>query len=153
MRLTKEEKSSLKKRTEEKISEIESFLTSLLDIRPDNLEEYQRNEEKRLACERLCEILSEAIVDLAILIIRYAEILYNEEDAKAFVILFKNKIISEELSYKFRNLKGMRDHIAHRYGEIDNALVFNAINSEMEEDINRFLDISKKIISEDSKNY
>ncbi len=87
------------------------------------------------------------------MIIRYAEILYNEEDAKAFVILFKNKIISEELSYKLRNLKGMRDHIAHRYGEIDNALVFNAINSEMEEDINRFLDISKKIISEDSKNY
>ncbi len=54
MRLTKEEKSSLKKRTEEKISEIESFLTSLLEIRPNNLEEYQRNEEKRLACERLC---------------------------------------------------------------------------------------------------
>lgn len=148
MKLTKEEKLSLKKRTEKKISEIENYLNRLNSFKPATFDEYQSNEEKRWACERACERIAEGLVDLAIFLIRIKEINYNDEDEKAFGVLFKNEIIDEKLCGRLRNLKGMRDHIAHKYGEIDNKLVFTAINDDLEKDADEFLDIAKKVISE-----
>ena len=146
MKLTEEEKSFLKKRTEEKIKEIESYLNSLISFKPKNLEEYKTNLEKKWACERACERIAEGLVDLAIFLIRIEEINHNEEDEKAFGVLLKNKIINENLCEKLRDLKGMRDHIAHRYGEVDDGIVFDAINSEIENDTNKFLDVARRTI-------
>ncbi|MBI3334058.1 DUF86 domain-containing protein [Candidatus Pacearchaeota archaeon] len=148
MRLTEKEKLSLKERTEKKIKEIESYLDELISFKPENLEEYKKNLEKKWACERACERIAEGLVDLAIFIIRIKEITYNEEDEKSFAVLLKNNIINENLCGKMRNLKGMRDIIAHRYGEIDDELVFRAINGELEKDVNEFLEAVKKVLEE-----
>jgi len=146
MKLTKEEKQFLKKRIEGKIKDIEKYLDSLNSFKPETLEEYEKDEEARWACERACERIAEAIIDLAIFIIRYKEIIYNDEDEKAFGVLLKNNIINDNLYKRLHNLKGMRDHIAHRYGEIDNEIVFEAINEEIEKDVDEFLEIAKEII-------
>jgi len=148
MKLTELEKLSLKKRTEKKISDIEYYLDELIRFKPETFEEYSSNMEKRWACERACERIAEGLVDLSIFIIRIKEIHYNEEDEKSFSALLKNNIINTELCGKLRNLKGMRDHIAHRYGEINDKLVFGAINNEIEEDTNAFLKIVKNILGE-----
>lgn len=148
MKSIEEEKSSLKKRTEKKIKEIESYLSNLIRFKPENFEEYKLNLEKKWACERACERIAEGLVDLAIFLIRIKEINYNEEDEKAFSALLKNNIIEENLCKKLRNLKGMRDHIAHRYGEVDDKLVFDAINNEIEEDTNNFLNIAENLLGD-----
>ncbi|MEK6893553.1 MAG: DUF86 domain-containing protein [Nanoarchaeota archaeon] len=148
MKLTKEEKYSLKRRAEKKIVEIESYLNNLISFKPETLREYETNLQKKWACERACERISEGLVDLAIFLIRIKDINYNEEDEKAFSVLLKNKIIDEMLCEKLRNLKGMRDHIAHRYGEINDPMVFDAINNEIEEDANNFLNIAKTALEE-----
>src|SRR3989344_765154 len=116
MKLIKEEKSFLKKRTENKIGEVETYLSQLNSFMPQTLEEYENNLMKKSACERGCEKIAEALVDLAIFLIRLKEINYNEEDEKAFGVLLKNNLISENLCGRLRNLKGMRDYLAHRYG-------------------------------------
>jgi len=146
MKLIKEEKQSLKKRIESKIKDIEKYLNSLNSFKPETFEQYEKDEEARWACERACERIAEAIIDLAIFIIRYKEILYTDEDEKAFGVLLKNNIIENNLYSRLHNLKGMRDHIAHRYGEIDNEIVFKAINEEIEKDVNEFLEIAEEII-------
>src|SRR3989338_708128 len=146
MKLREEEKSFLKKRTEKKINEIESYLDNLISFKPEDFEEYKTNLQKKWACERACERLAEGLVDLGIFLIRLKEINYNEEDEKAFVFLLKNKIIDEILCEKLRNLKGMRDHIAHRYGEVDDKIVFDSINNEIKDDVNDFITVAKKII-------
>lgn len=148
MKLTKEEKFFLKKRTEKKIEDIESYVDSLNSFRPETFEEYKTNIEKKLACERSCEKIAEALVDLAIFLIRYMEIGYNDEDEKAYGVLLKKKVISESLFGRLHDLKGMRDHIAHRYGEIDDGKVFHAISEEIEKDTYEFLEIVKKNIEE-----
>lgn len=149
MKLTKEEKLFLKKRTEKKIEEVEIYLGELYSFMPETLEDYKRNFIKRAACERGCEKIAEALVDLAILLIRFKEINYNDEDEKAFGVLLKNNLIDEKLYGKLRNLKGMRDHIAHRYGEIDDEIVFSSVKNELERDTIEFLTICKKIIEEE----
>lgn len=151
MKLTEQEKSFLKERTEKKIKEIESYLDNLISFKPETFEEYKTNLEKKWACERACERISEGLVDLAIFIIRIKEINYNEEDEKAFGVLLKNKIIDENLCGKLRNLKGMRDYLAHRYGEVNDEIVFDAINNEIENDANNFLNIAKKIIGDNKE--
>src|SRR3989344_8297828 len=148
MKLAEKEKSFLKERTEKKIKERESYLTHLISFKPTTFEEYSADLQKRWACERACERIAEGLVDLAIFLIRVKEINYNEEDEKAFGVLLKNEIIDEKLCEKLRNLKGMRDHIAHRYGEVDDKIVFEAMSNEMEDDANGFLDIAKEIIGE-----
>ena len=146
MKFTEEEKSFLKKRTEKKINEIESYLNNLISFKPEDFEQYKTNLQKKWACERACERLAEGLVDLGIFLIRLKEINYNEEDEKAFGVLLKNKIIDEILCEKLRNLKGMRDHIAHRYGEVDDKIVFDSINNEIKDDVNDFITVAKKII-------
>lgn len=146
MKLREEEKSFLKKRTEKKINEIESYLNNLISFKPEDFEQYKTNLQKKWACERACERLAEGLVDLGIFLIRLKEINYNEEDEKAFGVLLKNKIIDEILCEKLRNLKGMRDHIAHRYGEVDDKIVFDSINNEIKDDVNDFITVAKKII-------
>ena len=146
MKLREEEKSFLKKRTEKKINEIESYLGNLISFKPEDFEQYKTNLQKKWACERACERLAEGLVDLGIFLIRLKEINYNEEDEKAFGVLLKNKIIDEILCEKLRNLKGMRDHIAHRYGEVDDKIVFDSINNEIKDDVNDFITVAKKII-------
>ena len=144
MKLTKEEEQSLRKRIELKIKDIERYTDDLLSFKPETLEEYEANSMKRAACERCCEKISEAIIDLAILLIRFKEINYVDEDEKAFSVLLKNNLINESLYKRLHNLRGMRDHLAHRYGEINNEIVFNAIDNELEKDISEFLDIIEK---------
>ena len=148
MRLTKEEKLFLKKRIEKKIEEIETYLEDLYSFVPENIEEYKGDVVKRMACERCCEKIAEALVDLAIFLIRFKEIGYNDEDEKAFGVLLKNNIIDEKLCGKLRNLKVMRYYIAHRYGEINDEIVFNSVKNDLEKDVEDFLAMSKKIANE-----
>ena len=62
-----------------------------------------------------------------------------EGDEQAFDILIKNKILSLELGKKLQDAKGMRNFLIHQYGEVDDEIIFNAINEELEKDIAEFL--------------
>lgn len=139
----------MKKRTEKRIEEIEKHMGELISFKPETLEEYESNSMKRAACERCCEKIAEAEVDLAIFIIRYLEIEFTEEDDKAFGILFKNKIINKELYARLDDLKGMRDRIAHQYDKVDNSIVYRAISEEIEMDTTEFLKSVKILLQKD----
>jgi uncharacterized protein YutE (UPF0331/DUF86 family) len=49
------------------------------------------------------------------------------------------KIISKELSIKLKNAKGMRNIVAHKYGTVDDRIVFEAITEELLKDANEFI--------------
>lgn len=78
-------------------------------------------------------------MDLAYLIIKKERLNIPEEN-KLFEILFENKIISKEIFSKLKNAKGMRNVIAHRYGEIDDEIVFESLKEELIEDIEKFIE-------------
>lgn len=141
------EKLYIKERIKEKIIEMERYTQELSEIKPQDFEEYIENFEKKAACERYAEKIPEAITDLAILLIKFKDLASSIDDKNAFNILAQNNIISEELSKKLQDAKGMRNIIAHEYGKVDDETVFEAIENELEKDTNEFISKIKKEIS------
>jgi len=134
----------MNKRINDKIKEIEGYLTELSEIMPKNFEEY-KDVKTKAACERYFEKIVEAVIDLAFLIIKDKGFKIPEEDKESFDILIKEKIIPEELAERFKDAKGMRNIIAHEYGSVDDEIVFNAITEEIEKDTKEFIKAVKKI--------
>jgi len=125
-------------RIKDKIDEIQKYLDELESILPVNLGEYIYSLEKKAACERYFEKIIESANDLAYLIIKKERFGIPEEN-KSFEVLFENKIISKKVFLKLKNAKGMRNIIAHKYGDVDDELIFESITEELINDIEEFL--------------
>ena len=126
-------------RINDKIDKIREYLSELEDIRPESYEEYIKDKKTKAACERYFEVIVEAVVDLAFLIIKVKGLRIPEDDKKAFDVLADEKIISKELASRLKDAKGMRNIIAHEYGTIDNEIVFEAVAKEIISDANDFI--------------
>ena len=135
----------MEERIKEKIEEVEKYLNELKTIVPKKFEEYEEDIIKKAACERYFDKIIEAITDLAFFIIKKNNLPAPEDDLGSFITLSENKIIKEELAYKLREAKQMRNFIAHRYKFVDDLTVFNAIKEELFDDAEAFLDIASKL--------
>lgn len=129
----------MNERIKDKIKEIEKYLNELEYIVPKNLEDYKKDFKTRAACERYTEVIIEAVIDLAILIIKYQKLEYPDSDLQSLDVLAKEEIISEKLADRLQDAKRMRNIIAHEYGSIDDEIVFNSITEELEKDVREFI--------------
>lgn len=68
-----------------------------------------------------------------------------EDDKNAFDILANEKIIPEILAKKLKEAKGMRNIIAHKYGKIDDEIIFESLTTEIEMDATEFLENIKRL--------
>ena len=132
-------------RINDKIKEIDDYLEKLLDIIPQDVEDYKKDHKRIAACERYFERIVEAVIDSCFLLIKKKDLKAPEEEEKVFDILEQNKIISKELVEKLKEAKGMRNIIAHEYGKVDDELVFEAITQELEKDVNEFIKSVEKL--------
>ncbi len=130
----------MKERIEDKASEIENYCNELRQILPEDFEEYEKNFEKRAACERYFEKIIEAVVDLAFLCIKKNELKLAEDDKQAFTTLAQAKIIPVSLEKKLKDAKGMRNILAHAYGRVNNELVFHSLSGELIHDALEFVE-------------
>jgi len=133
-------------RINDKIKDIERYLSELQDIVPLNFEEYSADITKKAACERYIQKIAEAVVDLAFLILNLKNIKTPEDDASVFEVLKENSLIKESLSKKLKQAKGMRNFISHQYDKIDDNLVFDAVKKELEKDVNEFIKEVRKCL-------
>ena len=130
---------NMKNRIKDKIEEIETYLSELLEISPESFQEYINDIKEKAACERYFEKIIEAVIDLAFLIIKDAGFKLPEDDKGTFDILSEEKVITEELAGKLKDAKGMRNIIAHKYGKVDNKIVFESIVEELEDVARAFI--------------
>ena len=126
-------------RITKKIIEIEKYLEQLESIIPPSLEEYQKDFIKKAACERYFEKIIEAVTDLGFILIRKKKLKKPESEDQSFRILSNANIISDLLAQKLIKAKGMRNIIAHRYGQINDELVFQALDEEIMSDTQEFI--------------
>jgi len=136
-------------RIEDKIDEIDKLLDELIEIMPNDFNEYNSDFKTKAACERYFEKIIEAAIDLAFLVIKDRRLQLPEEDKRVFDILSREKLISEDLAIKLKEAKGMRNIIAHKYGKIDDELVFNAITDELIDDMTEFITALRRIKPKD----
>jgi uncharacterized protein YutE (UPF0331/DUF86 family) len=135
----------MEERINEKLKEIEVYLEEIESWLPEDIEEYKVDSKIRRACERNFEVISEYVVDIALYIIKIKKLRTPNDDESTFEILAENKIISEELCKKMIEARGMRNFIAHKYGEIDDARVFYALKEQFNKDISNFIKFIKEI--------
>lgn len=128
------------KRINDKISEIEKYLSELSGIIPNDFKEYIHDFKSRAACERYFEKIIEAVVDLSFLIIKEKNLEIPDDDKHSFDILSKEGIINKSLSERLKEAKGMRNIITHKYGKVDDEIVFNSITEELEKDVKEFIE-------------
>ena len=140
----------MSERINDKIKEIEKYLKELEEIRPDTIEAYTQDIKTKAACERYAEVVIEAIIDLAFLSIKEKKLPSPESDLQAFDILFQNKIIQPEIADRLKDAKRMRNILAHKYGEEDDSIIFNAVKDELESDANDFITSIKSMLAEKS---
>ena len=93
----------------------------------------------KAACERYVEKIIEAAVDLSFLIIKQKNFRIPQDDIDAFNILLSERVIDKDLAARLRDAKGMRNIIAHQYGEIDDKIVFYSLKEKLEKDVREFI--------------
>ncbi len=133
-------------RIKDKIIEIEKFIEELSSVLPFDFETYKIDFKLRAIGERYFERIIEAVVDLAFFVIKENNFKQPEEDKQSFDILAEEKIISNSLTEKLKNAKGMRNILAHEYGRIDNELVFHSLAEELIPDVNEFIKSINKVL-------
>jgi len=126
------------KRINDKVDELKQFLDELKSIIPSSYNEYSENLEKKAACERYFEKIVESIISISNLICK-RERFEIEDISKSLSILAENKIINNHLLQKLKNAKGMRNIIAHKYGEVDDLIVFESVTKELINDSKEFI--------------
>jgi len=131
-------------RIADKIKEIEAYVAELEQFMPKDYKEYEQDLKTKAACERYFEKIMESVTDLCFLILKDNGFKVPEEDKQAFSILADEKIISEELAGKLKDAKGMRNILAHQYGQVDDEIVFESITIELVKDVKELLKQTKK---------
>src|SRR3989344_411552 len=113
-------------RINDKIEEIELYISELAEIMPDNLDEYLGVKTKA-ACERYFEKIVEAVIGVAFLILKEKKLKVPDDEKSTFDVLVKAKVITKSLAKKLQDAKGMRNIIAHEYGIVNDELVFHSV--------------------------
>jgi len=121
-------------------------LEELTGFVPEDFEDYIHDFRTKAACERYFEKIIEAAVDLAFLLIKERKFRTPEDDKGAFDILAEENVISIKLATKLKDAKGMRNIIAHQYGNVDDRTVFESITEELARDVHDFLRDIKKLL-------
>ncbi|AJF62901.1 MAG: hypothetical protein QT11_C0001G0765 [archaeon GW2011_AR20] len=135
----------MNKRIKDKIQDITIYLKQLSKIKSKTFNEYEKDFKTKAACERYFEKIAEATFDLAILVIKEKNLQIPEQDYEAFNILENEKIINIDLANKLRNMKGMRNIIAHQYGDVDDKIMYATISKGLSRDVKTFLKLVNKI--------
>ena len=115
-----------------KIDELEGRQRELVQIAPGSIDEYQRIEKKR-ACERLLQISIETVIDISFLLVKGLRLGLPAEEDDLFEKLAGAGIISQSTKGTAKRMKGFRNILVHRYGVIDDGIVYEMATERLED--------------------
>jgi uncharacterized protein YutE (UPF0331/DUF86 family) len=120
-----------KERILAKVDELDSYKRELVDILPDEFEDYANSVETKRACERLIHVMIENVIDISALIVKELKLGLPSEEEDLFRKLGKKGIISAGMTDKLKGMKGFRNILVHRYSEVDDELVFKFLRKRL----------------------
>ena len=85
--------------------------------------------EKKRAIERLFQISIETVIDITNILITDLKLGLPENEDEAFKKLNKEKIISKDLMNTLQTMKGFRNILVHKYGEVNDELAFENLDN------------------------
>lgn len=131
-----------KNRILSKLDELDSYLIELEEVMPKNFGQYVDSIMKKRACERLLHVLIECAIDVCALMVKGLRLGLPSGEEDLFEKLEKRKIITKEMKGKLKTMRGLRNILVHRYGEVDDELVFDSLKN-----IDDFRQFRKEVVS------
>lgn len=113
-----------------KLDEMNKYIDELHDMLPDQ-EEYQQDLIKRRACEKTVEVAIESLIDVSAMIVSAQQFGLPENEENIFDMLIEKKVLSSKLGDKLKDMKGFRNILIHRYGHVDDEIVYHNLSSYM----------------------
>lgn len=141
----------------EKLNQMNNYLNELEDIFPGTESEYLSNLMAKRACEKTIELAIEAVIDIVSLIVSGYQLGFPDSEDSLINILEKKKVISPETTNRIKQMKGFRNILIHKYGEIDDNLTYDFLAQELtdfslfEKEIRKFLTKSNLLKPQSNK--
>lgn len=120
-----------RKRILAKLDELDSHLNELREVAPKSYKEYKESIEKRRACERLLHISIECVIDVCNVLVANMRLGLPAREEDLFRKLEDAKVISRDLADVLRRMRAFRNILVHRYGTVDDKLVYDVIENRL----------------------
>ena len=125
-----------------KIDVLDRYLKELREILPASFGEY-RKIEKRRASERLLQVSIECVIDICGMLVTGLRLGLPAEEDDLFEKLEQAGIISSSRKQSLKKMRGFRNILVHEYGEVDDTIVFDALQNNL----NDFEAFKKEILN------
>ncbi|MGC1123339.1 MAG: DUF86 domain-containing protein [Candidatus Methanofastidiosia archaeon] len=131
-----------KERILSKLDELDQYLHELEVIAPKSYRVYKASIEKKRACERLLHISVECVLDICSILESELRLGLPSTQEDLFERLESSRIISKQVMNTLEKMKSFRNIIVHRYGIVDDELVYKILK----DDLGDFSDFKKEIL-------
>ncbi|MBI2105656.1 DUF86 domain-containing protein [Candidatus Woesearchaeota archaeon] len=135
----------MKKEIKHKLKEIEENISLVEDNLPEDFDEFKNLGLVKDGIYKRIENSIENIIDICGIINSELKLGIPNEDEDLIENVFNKKIITKKLYLKIKEMKGFRNILVHRYGDLDDQLAFESIKSGIE-DFNLFIDEIEKFL-------
>lgn len=108
-----------------KLDELDQYLKELREDLPSDIEEYKQERRKY---ERLLHLSIETVVDVSALLLKGEALGAPADEESIFDKLIEAGIFEEEFGEKLKEMKGFRNILVHRYGEIKDERVYDKLD-------------------------
>ena len=116
-----------------KLKQIEENLSLIENNLPDNFKEFKQLGLVKDGIYKRIENAIEDMIDICGIINSELKLGIPTEDEDLIDNVFKKKIISKNLYLKIKEMKGFRNILVHRYGDLDDKLAFENIKSGLDD--------------------
>jgi uncharacterized protein YutE (UPF0331/DUF86 family) len=120
-----------KNRILSKIDELDKYLGELEEILPKDFDEYNHSIEKKRACERLLQISIEIIIDILNIITSKLKLGLPSDEEELIQKIYVKGIISKSLKKILTEMKGFRNILVHKYGEVEDEIVYEILSEKL----------------------
>src|SRR3989344_2633568 len=134
----------LQEKVTTKLDQMNQYLNELENLLPER-DEYLENLEARRACEKTIELAIERVIDVLSVIIAEKRFGVPSSEENLIQIAQKRRVLSLPLAKKIQAMKGFRNILVHKYGEVDDEQAYTYLSEErhdfavFEKEIEKFL--------------
>ena len=129
-----------KARIELKLEEMMNYIYELQEMMPSD-EEYYTNLVRRRACEKTIEIAIDSLIDIASMIVASERFGLPIDEGNIIDLIAEHNVIDKELGEKIKDMKGFRNILVHRYGHVDDEIVYRILLTGLSD----FYDFEKQV--------
>lgn len=104
-----------------KLDQLDRYLKELEEDLPDSFEAYTAEKRKY---ERLLHLCIETVIDISTLILKEEDLGTPSSEDDVIDKLVEADILGEKFGETLKDMKGFRNVLVHRYGEIDDKKVY-----------------------------